>query len=163
MRTNSKAFETFLEDKKIPMNKGMNIDDVTIFSFPEKLTVNGIEKPVLGGGTERRAVISLTDDDTLADIYIFHITSIPKEDNRVSLYKLFNNLNSTYKYISFYETDNVVSAKSSIPFNGNFNAEIVFETLSVMFHAVEEEYAKIRESVNLIPKSTSNVVNFKSK
>ncbi|GAA0125792.1 YbjN domain-containing protein [Clostridium sp. ATCC 25772] len=157
MRNNSTNFEGFLETRKIPMNKGMNIDNVTIFSFPEKLTINGVERPVLGGGIEKRAVISLTDDDTLADIYIFHITSIPQEDNKIELYKLFNELNSTYKYISFYENDNVVNAKSSIPFNNNFNAEIVFETLTVMFHAIEEEYEKIRSSINL----KSKIVNLK--
>lgn len=150
MRENTLAFEKFLEERQIPMNKGMNIDDVTIFAFPDKLTINGVEKPVLGGGDTRRAVISLTDDDTLADIYIFHITSVPDKDDKINLYKVFNDLNSTYKYISFFEDQGVVSAKSSIPFNGNFNAEIVFETLTVMFHAVEEEYEKIRTSLNLI-------------
>ncbi|GAA0116891.1 hypothetical protein [Clostridium senegalense] len=157
MRNNSKDFEDFLEARKIPMNKGMNIDNVTIFSFPEKLNINGVERPVLGGGVEKRAVISLTDDDTLADIYIFHITSIPQEDNKIELYKLFNELNSTYKYISFYENDNVVNAKACIPFNNNFNAEIVFETLTVMFHAIEEEYEKIRSSINL----KSKIINLK--
>ena len=53
MRFNAKAFEKFIEEHKIPMNKGMNIDEFTIFSFPEKITVDGIEKLVFGGGTEK--------------------------------------------------------------------------------------------------------------
>jgi hypothetical protein len=162
MRLNTKAFEKFIEDHQIPMNKGMNIDEFTIFSFPEKITVNGVEKPVLGGGTEKRAVIALRDDDTLADIYVFHITSTPSDENtKIKLYKLFNDLNSTYKYVSFYEDQNVVSAKASIPFNNNFDAEIVFETLSVIFQAVEAEYEGIMDALNLKPKK-SKIIDLKS-
>lgn len=143
MRNNALIFEKYLEEHKIPMNKGLNIDNVTIFSFPEKLTVNGVERPLLGGGQERRAVISLSDDDSLADIYCFHIASVPKDVDKFKLYSLFNNLNSTYKYISFFEDNNVISCKSCIPFNNNFDADIVFQTLSIIFSALDEEYKNI--------------------
>ncbi len=143
MRNNASIFEKYLEEHTIPMNKGLNIDDVTIFSFPEKITIKGVERPVLGGGQERRAVISLTDDDSLADIYCFHITSVPKDISKIKLYALFNQLNSTYKYISFFEDNNVVSVKSCIPFNDNFDPDVVFQTLTVIFTAVEQEYPKL--------------------
>lgn len=164
MRHNCKEFEEFIKKNNIPMNEGKNIDAFTIFAFPEKITIDGIERPVLGGGTERRAVIALRDDDTLADIYVFHITSTPTdEESKLKLYKLLNELNTVYKYICFYENNNVVSVKACIPFNDNFDPAIVFETLTIMFQAVEDEYDKIRESLNLISKPFNNVINFKSK
>lgn len=144
MKNNSIAFENYINEHKIQMNKGVNVDEFTIFSFPEKIIIDGVEKQVLGGGSERRAVIALRDDDTLADIFCFHITSTPNDENiKARLYELFNELNSTYKYISFFEDKNVISAKICIPFNSNFDAELVFEMLAVIFQAVEQEYPRI--------------------
>lgn len=144
MRDNATAFEKYINDHGIHMNKGVNIEDFTIFTFPEKTIIGGVEKYVLGGGNERRAVIALRDDDTLADIFCFHIASVPNDDNKKALlYKLFNELNSTYKYLSFYEDDNVISSKICIPFNNNFDAELIFEMLAVIFQAAEQEYPRI--------------------
>lgn len=144
MRNNALAFEKYIGEHEIHMNKGMNVEDFTIFTFPEKVVIDGVERPVLGGGAERRAVIALRDDDTLADIFCFHIATVPNDETKKTLlYKLFNELNSTYKYISFYEDQNVVSSKICIPFNNNFDAELVFEMLAVIFQAAEQEYPRI--------------------
>jgi hypothetical protein len=149
MRNNAIAFEKYISEHKIQMNKAVNVDEFTIFTFPEKIVIDGIEKQVLGGGNERRAVLALRDDDTLVDIYCFHITSIPNSDKvRTLLYQLFNELNSTYKYLTFFENENVISAKICIPFNNNFDSELVFEMLAVIFQAVEQEYPKIMARIN---------------
>ncbi len=143
MRNNAIEFEKYIEEHRLPLNKGLNVDEFTIFSFPEKITINGVTKPVLGGGQDRRAVISLRDDDTLADIFCFNIASISKAQDKYKLYALFNELNSTYKYVSFYEDNEIISAKVSLPFNDNFDADLVFQMLSIIFRAVDEEYPKI--------------------
>ncbi|MEG0133718.1 MAG: YbjN domain-containing protein [Clostridium sp.] len=148
MRDNAIKFENYINEHKIYMNKGLNLDDFTIFTFPEKITVDGVTKPVLGGGQERRAVIALRDDDTLADIFCFHITSVPNNLDKAKLYALFNDLNSTYKYISFYEDTNVISAKISIPFNDNFDSDLVFQMLAIIFRAIDEEYPKILSTLH---------------
>ena len=145
MRNNAITFESYISDHGIQMNKGMNVDEFTIFSFPEKITIDGVERFVLGGGNERRAVIALRDDDSLVDIFCFHIATVPDDDKiKGLLYQLFNELNSTYKYITFYEDQNVISSKICIPFNNNFDAELVFEMLAVIFQAVEQEYPRIK-------------------
>jgi len=86
MRNNAIEFEKYIEEHRLPLNKGLNVDEFTIFSFPEKITINGVTKPVLGGGQDRRAVISLRDDDTLADIFCFNIASISKAQDKYKLY-----------------------------------------------------------------------------
>lgn len=148
MRNNALEFEKYIEEHKLPLNKGLNVDDFTIFTFPEKITINGVTKPVQGGGQEKRAVIALRDDDTLADIFCFHIAQTPANLDKYKLYSIFNELNSTYKYVTFYEDNNVISAKSSIPFNDNFDADLVFQTLSIIFMAVDEEYPKILSALH---------------
>ncbi|MEG1256937.1 hypothetical protein [Clostridium sp.] len=148
MRNNAIEFENYINQHKIYMNKGLNLDDFTIFTFPEKITVDGVTKPVLGGGQERRAVIALRDDDTLADIFCFHIVSVPNNLDKYRLYSLFNQLNSTYKYISFYEDSDVISAKISIPFNNNFDADLIFQMLALIFRSIDEEYPKILSTLH---------------
>lgn len=149
MRNNATAFEKYINNHGVQMNKGVNVDEFTIFSFPEKITIDGVEKHVLGGGSERRAVIALRDDDSLADIYCFHIMSTPQDDKiKALIYQLFNELNSTYKYITFFEDQNVVSAKICIPFNNNFDAELVFQMLGILFQAVEQEYPRIMARIS---------------
>jgi len=149
MRNNSTAFEKYINENNIQMNKGVNVDEFTIFTFPEKIVVDGVERFVLGGGAERRAVLALRDDDTLVDIFCFHIASTPNDDKvKGLLYALFNELNSTYKYITFYEDQNVINAKICLPLNNNFDAELVFEMLAVIFQAVEQEYPRIMARIN---------------
>ncbi len=82
------------------------------------------------------------------EFFCFNIASISKAQDKYKLYALFNELNSTYKYVSFYEDNEIISAKVSLPFNDNFDADLVFQTLSIIFRAVDEEYPKILSTLH---------------
>lgn len=142
--TNVEIFDKYLEENKIYMLKGTNVEGFTHYSFPEKITVDGVEKRVLGGGTVRRALIALKNDDNYVDIFCFNITNIPEKVDLYKLYTVLNELNTTYKFITFYEVNDMVSVKSCMPFTKeNFDPQQAFQILSIIFKSVEAEYSRI--------------------
>lgn len=135
MGQNANLFQQFVNENKLPMVTNTNIEGFTTFVIPEEQSIKDAKVKV---------VVALTDDDSYADMYIHDITNVINDDTVKSrLYKLLNDLNSSYKFISFYEVDNVINAKCSIPFSDNFDARLVFDILSVLSRSVEEEYDTI--------------------
>jgi hypothetical protein len=135
MKENANLFQQFINENKLPLISSDTIDGFTTFIIPEEQVIKG---------TKVRAVIAITNDDCYADIYIYDIANVINDDTiKAKLYKLLNDLNSTYKFISFYEVNNVVNAKCCIPFSNNFDGQLVFNILSVLVNAVEDEFDKI--------------------
>jgi hypothetical protein len=82
-------------------------------------------------------------------MYMLNITEVRNDEYvKNKLYKLLNELNSIYKYVTFFEDDNIINAKCSIPFNNNFDANLVLDILSVLHKAVGEEYDNIISAAN---------------
>ena len=139
MGQNAKLFQLFINKNNIPMISNKNIEDFTTFVFPAQQSIKD---------TKVKVVVALTDDDLYADMYIYDITNVINDDTiKAKLYKLLNDLNSTYKFISFYEIDNVINAKCCIPFSDNFDAKLVFDIFSVLSSAVEDEYDNIMKTI----------------
>jgi hypothetical protein len=135
MKQNAELFQQFINKNKLPMVTGENIEGFTTFAIPEEQIIKG---------TKVRFVIAITNDDCYADMYIYDIANVINDDTvKARLYKLLNDLNSSYKFISFYEVSNVINAKCCIPFNNNFDAQLVFNILSVLSSAVEDEFDNI--------------------
>lgn len=135
MGQNANLFQLFINKNNIPMITNKNIEGFTTFVFPAKQSIKD---------TKVKVVVALTDDDLYADMYIYDITNVINDNTiKANLYKLLNDLNSTYKFISFYEIANVLNAKCCIPFSDNFDAKLVFDILSVLSNAVEDEYDDI--------------------
>ncbi len=135
MGQNAKVFQQFINKNNIPMVTNNNIEGFTTFVIPEEQIIKAAKVKVL---------VALTDDDAYADMYIYDIASVINDDTvKSKLYKLLNDLNSSYKFISFYEIDNIINAKCCIPFSDNFDAQLVFNILSVLSGAVEDEYDNI--------------------
>ncbi|MCB2290742.1 hypothetical protein LGK97_13325 [Clostridium sp. CS001] len=135
MKQNAKLFQQFINENKLPMVTGENIEGFTTFAIPEEQIIKG---------TKVRMVVAITNDDCYADMYIYDIANVINDDTvKARLYALLNDLNSSYKFISFYEVSNVVNAKCCIPFGNNFDAQLVFNILSVLSGAVEDEFDKI--------------------
>jgi hypothetical protein len=135
MGQNANLFQQFINENKIPMLTNNNIEGFTTFVIPEDQAIKD---------TKVKVVVALTEDDSYADMYIYDITNVINDDTvKAKLYKLLNDLNSCYKFISFYESDNVINAKCCIPFSDNFDARLVFDILSVLSRAVEDEYDNI--------------------
>ena len=79
----------------IPMVTNNNIEGFTTFVIPEEQTIKDAKVKV---------VVAITDDDAYADMYIYDIANVINDDTvKAKLYKLLNDLNSSYKFISFYE------------------------------------------------------------
>lgn len=139
MGQNANLFQQFVNENKLPMVTNTNIEGFTTFVIPEEQSIKDAKVKV---------VVALTDDDSYADMYIHDITNVINDDTvKARLYKLLNDLNSSYKFISFYEVDNVINAKCSIPFSNNFDAGLVFDILSVLSRSVEEEYDTIMKTL----------------
>ena len=139
MGQNAKLFQQFINENTIPMLTNNNIEGFTTFVIPEEQAIKDAKVKV---------VVALTDDDTYADMYIYDIANVINEDIvKAKLYKLLNDLNSSYKFISFYEAANVINAKCCIPFSDNFDAKLVFDILSVLSRAVEDEYDNIMKTI----------------
>lgn len=135
MKQNAKLFQQFINKNKLPMVTGENIEGFTTFAIPEEQIIKG---------TKVRVVVAITNDDCYADMYIYDIANVINDDTvKARLYKLLNDLNSSYKFISFYEVSNVINAKCCIPFSNNFDAQLVFNILSVLSSAVEDEFDNI--------------------
>ena len=139
MGQNANLFQKFINEHKLPMMTNNNIEGFTTFVIPEEQSIKDAKVKV---------VVAMTDDDAYADMYIYDITNVVNDDAiKAKLYKLLNDLNSTYKFISFYEMDNVINAKCCIPFSDNFDAQLVFDILSVLSRAVEDEYDNIMKTL----------------
>ncbi|MGH4123011.1 MAG: hypothetical protein ACREV6_08805 [Clostridium sp.] len=139
MGQNAKLFQQFINENTIPMLTNNNIEGFTTFVIPEEQSIKDAKVKV---------VVAITDDDAYADMYIYDIANIINDDTiKAKLYKLLNDLNSTYKFISFYELGNVINAKCCIPFSDNFDAKLVFDILSVLSRAVEDEYDNIMKTL----------------
>lgn len=135
MGHNANLFQQFINENNLPMVINNNIEGFTTFVIPEEQSIKD---------TKVKVVVALTEDDSYADMYIYDITNVINDDAvKAKLYKLLNDLNSSYKFISFYEVDNVINAKCCIPFSDNFDARLVFDILSVLSRAVEDEYDTI--------------------
>lgn len=139
MGQNAKLFQQFINENNIPMLTNNNIEGFTTFVIPEEQAIKDAKVKV---------VVAITDDDAYADMYIYDIANVINDDTvKAKLYKHLNDLNSTYKFISFYEAANVINAKCCIPFSDNFDAKLVFDILSVLSRAVEDEYDNIMKTV----------------
>ncbi|GCD09826.1 hypothetical protein [Clostridium tagluense] len=139
MGQNAKLFQQFINENTIPMVTNNNIEGFTTFVIPEEQAIKGAKVKV---------VVAITDDDAYADMYIYDIANVINDDTvKAKLYKLLNDLNSSYKFISFYEIDNIINAKCCIPFSNNFDAQLVFNILSVLSSAVEDEYDNIMKTL----------------
>ena len=139
MGQNANLFQQFLNENKLPMITNNNIEGFTTFVIPEEQSIKDAKVKV---------VVALTEDDSYADMYIYDITNVVNDDAiKAKLYKLLNDLNISYKFISFYEVDNVINAKCCIPFSDNFDARLVFDILSVLSRAVEDEYDNIMKTL----------------
>lgn len=139
MKQNAKLFQQFINKNKLPMHTNENVEGFTIFAIPEEQIIKGAKV---------RVVIAITNDDCYADMYLYDIANVINDDTvKAKLYKLLNDLNSTYKFISFYEDGNVVNAKCCIPFSNNFDAQLVFNILSVLTTAVEDEFDNIMKTL----------------
>ena len=139
MKENAKLFQQFINKNQLPLVVSDAIEGFTTFAVPGEQIIKG---------TNVRAVIAITNDDCYADMYIYDIANVINEDTvKARLYKLLNDLNSTYKFISFYEVNNVVSAKCCIPFNNNFDSQLVFNILSVLSGAVDDEIDTIVNTI----------------
>ena len=135
MGQNATLFQKFINENKLPLVTNNNIEGFTTFILPEEQIIKDARV---------RAVVAITEDDCYADMYIYDIANVINDDAiKSKLYILLNDLNSTYKFISFYESGNVINAKCCIPFNNNFDAQLVFNILSVLSRAVEDEYDNI--------------------
>jgi hypothetical protein len=139
MKQNAKLFQQFINKNKLPMVTGENIEGFTTFAIPEEQIIKG---------TKVRVVVAITNDDCYADMYIYDIANVINDDTvKARLYKLLNDLNSSYKFISFYEVSNVINAKCCIPFSNNFDAQLIFNILSVLSSAVEDEFDNIVNTI----------------
>jgi hypothetical protein len=139
MKQNAKLFQQFINKNKLPMVTSENIEGFTTFAIPQEQIIKG---------TKVRVLIAITNDDCYADIYIYDIANVINDDTiKAKLYKLLNDLNSSYKFISFYEVSNVINAKCCIPFSDNFDAQLVFNILSVLSNAVEDEFDNIMKTL----------------
>ncbi|MBU3127066.1 hypothetical protein LGL55_20580 [Clostridium tagluense] len=139
MGQNAKLFQQFINENTIPMVTNNNIEGFTTFVIPEEQAIKSAKVKV---------VVAITDDDAYADMYIYDIANVINDDTvKAKLYKLLNDLNSSYKFISFYEIDNIINAKCCIPFSNNFDAQLVFNILSVLSSAVEDEYDNIMKTL----------------
>ncbi|MBW9157087.1 hypothetical protein [Clostridium tagluense] len=139
MGQNAKLFQQFINENTIPMVTNNNIEGFTTFVIPEEQAIKSAKVKV---------VVAITDDDAYADMYIYDIANVINDDTvKAKLYKLLNDLNSSYKFISFYEIDNIINAKCCIPFSNNFDAQLVFNILSVLSNAVEDEYDNIMKTL----------------
>ncbi|MGH4137815.1 hypothetical protein [Clostridium sp.] len=139
MVQNAKLFQQFINENSIPMVTNNNIEGFTTFAIPEEQAIKDAKVKV---------VVALTDDDAYADMYIYDIANVINDDNvKSKLYKLLNDLNSTYKFISFYEMENIINAKCCIPFSDNFDARLVLDILAVLSRAVEDEYDNIIKTI----------------
>ena len=139
MGQNAKLFQQFINENNIPMLTNNNIEGFTTFVIPEEQAIKDAKVKV---------VVAITDDDAYADMYIYDIANVINDETlKAKLYKHLNDLNSTYKFISFYEAANVINAKCCIPFSDNFDAKLVFDILSVLSRAVEDEYDNIMKTV----------------
>ncbi|MBU3143560.1 hypothetical protein [Clostridium sp. CF012] len=139
MGQNAKLFQQFINENSIPMMTNNNIEGFTTFVIPEEQAIKDAKVKV---------VVAITDDDAYADMYIYDIANVINDDTlKAKLYKLLNDLNSCYKFISFYEAGNVINAKCCIPFSDNFDAKLVFDILSVLSRAVEDEYDNIMKTI----------------
>ncbi|MBZ9636722.1 hypothetical protein [Clostridium sp. FP1] len=139
MGQNAKLFQQFINENTIPMVTNNNIEGFTTFVIPEEQAIKNAKVKV---------VVAITDDDAYADMYIYDIANVINDDTvKAKLYKLLNDLNSSYKFISFYEVDNIINAKCCIPFSTNFDAQLVFNILSVLSSAVEDEYDNIMKTL----------------
>jgi hypothetical protein len=136
---NANTFQEFINENKMPMVTNKNIKGFTTFVIPEEQIIKDAKVKV---------VVAMTDDDCYADMYIYDIANVINDDVvKAKLYKLLNDLNSSYKFISFYEVANVINAKSCIPFKDNFSAQLVLTILSVLTQAVEDEYDNIMKTL----------------
>lgn len=147
---NVEIFDKYIEEKKLAMLKGTNVEGITHYSFPETIEVNGETKKVLGGGAVRRALIAIRNDQSIVDIYCFNIMPVPEDIDLYRLYTVLNELNTAYKFITFYEANDIINAKSSIPLipgRSTFDPELAFQILSIMFKAVNDEYNRIASTL----------------
>lgn len=139
MKKNAKLFQQYINENTIPMVTNNNIEGFTTFVIPEEQIIKDAKVKV---------VVAITDDDAYADMYIYDIANVINDDTvKSKLYKLLNDLNSSYKFISFYEIDNIINAKCCIPFSDNFDSQLVFNILSVLSRAVEDEYDNIMKTL----------------
>ena len=139
MGKSADLFQIFINENAIPMVTNKNIEGFTTFVIPQEQVIKD---------TKVRVLVAITDDDAYADMYIYDIANVINDDNvKAKLYKLLNDLNSCYKFISFYEIDNIINAKCCIPFSDNFDAQLVINILSVLSRAVEDEYDKIMKTL----------------
>ena len=139
MGQNAKLFQQFINENNIPMITNNNIEGFTTFVIPEEQAIKDARVKVM---------VAITEDDAYADMYIYDIANVINDDAlKAKLYKLLNDLNSTYKFISFYEAANVINAKCCIPFSHNFDARLVLDILSVLSRAVEDEYDNIMKVI----------------
>jgi len=139
MGKNAKLFQQFINENTIPMVTNNNIEGFTTFIIPEEQAIKD---------TKVKVVVAITDDDAYADMYIYDITNVINDETvKTKLYKLLNDLNSSYKFISFYEMNNIINAKCCIPFSDNFDAQLVLNILSVLSSAVEDEYDNIMKTL----------------
>ncbi|MGV8983386.1 hypothetical protein [Clostridium sp.] len=135
MGKSADLFQIFINENAIPMVTNKNIEGFTTFVIPQEQAIKGAKVKVL---------VAITDDDAYADMYIYDIATVINDDTvKAKLYKLLNDLNSCYKFISFYEIDNIINAKCCIPFSDNFDAQLVINILAVLSRAVEDEYDNI--------------------
>lgn len=142
--TNVELFDKYLEDNKIAMLKGTNVPDFTHYSFPETIKIDGEVKRVIGGGKTRRALIAIRNDNNYVDVFCFNIAMVPEKIDLYKLYTVLNELNTYYKFITFYEANDMISVKSCMPFTAKgFEPQIAFQILSIIFKAVEDEYPRI--------------------
>lgn len=144
MSSNVEKFEKYLEENKIVMLKGTNIENYTQFTFPEKLEINGEVKNIWGGGKYSRVVLALSNDNTVADLYCFNIIKVPEKVDLYKLYTVLNELNATYKFLTFYESEDFVSAKACLPFaDETFSPEFISNFIQMMYQSIKKEYPKI--------------------
>lgn len=87
--------------------------------------------------------VSFNDKDDIVDINAYNIAKIENPLKKEFLYSLLNELNDSYRFSTFVELENEVSAKYSMSLIGNVDySEHIFNVLLMICNSIKEEFPK---------------------
>ena len=137
MANYSDIFKSYLESQNLYPNTWKTEEGSDVFEFQQKLK----------SGPSGRLVV-IIDKYELVSIYALDYVTLTNSSRKDYMYKLLNELNIKYTYYKFtLSEDNEVIISCYIPFNNNFNAEIVLNKLGGTLMIMDKEYPNLMKAM----------------
>lgn len=142
LNKNAQQFKNYLEDIGFPFSYSEENEEVSIIDYKYQVECGAtIETKLVFNENE-----SLDRHTTLIAIYGFVITAIsPVKKNY--LYELINNLNDKYTYFKYVLHENAILLEAYIPFEDNFNINVVMDLMHLMTQILEEDYVNLMRTI----------------